>query len=125
MRAELRAIDPNDYAGWEAFVAADRPEPWDAFGWFTLSIAPQGDPGTNYFYVLVATPAAVSRAKGDAGRFRGIIVESFEPEVIAQTLRDHVASLQGLTWQDLIDQLRRTMHWEYEGMGPGRTGRRP
>jgi hypothetical protein len=124
MRAELRDIDPNDYAGWEAFAAADRPEePWDAFGWFTLSLAPEGDRGTNYFQVLVTTPAAVSRAAGPGGRFRGIIVETFEPEVIAQTLRDHVASVQGLTWQELIDQLRQTMHWEYEGMGPGRTRR--
>ena len=118
MRAELRAIDPNDHLGWDAFVAAERPEPWDDFGWFTLSIGPEGDPGTSYFQVLVSTPAAVSRAKGELGRFQGLIVDSFEPGVVETTLREYVSSLQGLTWQDLVEQLRRTMHWEYEGMGP-------
>jgi Immunity protein 8 len=118
MRAELRAIEPNDYPGWDAFVAADRPTPWDDFGWFTLSIAPEGDPGADNFQMLVATPAAISLAKGNSGAFRGLVVNTFEPAVIAQTLRDHIASLQALTWQDLVDQFRRTMFWEYEGMGP-------
>jgi hypothetical protein len=117
MRAELRAIDPNDYPGWDAFVAADRPTPWDDFGWFTLSIAPEGNPGSDYFQVLIATPAAVSRARGTSGAFRGLIVNTFEPSVIAQTIRDQIAGLQAHTWQDLVDQLRRTMPWEYEGMG--------
>jgi Immunity protein 8 len=120
MRAELRAIDPNDYPGWDAFAAADRPTPWDDFGWFTVSIAPEGDPGADNFQVLISTPAAISRAKADSGRFRGLVVDSFGPQVIARTLRDHIASLQALTWEDLVDQLRRTMHWEYEGMGPAR-----
>ncbi|HKA08386.1 MAG TPA: Imm8 family immunity protein [Gemmataceae bacterium] len=120
MRAELPAIEPNDYLGWGAFVATDRPTPWDDFGWFTLSIAPVGDPGSDYFQVLISTPAAVSRAKAGSRTFRGLVVASFEPAVIAQTLRDHIASLQAHTWQDLVDQLRRTMLWEYEGMGPDR-----
>jgi hypothetical protein len=120
MRAELRAIEPNDYPGWDAFVAANRPTPWDDFGWFTLSIAPEGDAGADYFQVLIATPAAVSRAKGKSGAFRGLVVNTFEPAVVAQTLRDQISSLQALTWQDLVDQLRRTMLWEYEGMGPAR-----
>jgi hypothetical protein len=94
------------------------PEPWFGFGWFTLSIGPEGDPGTDLFQVLVSTPAAASRARGDAKQFHGIIVESFEPTVIAQALREHVASVNGLSWQELVDQLRRKMHWESEGMGP-------
>src|SRR5262245_18708298 len=120
MRAELRAIEPNDYPGWDAFAVADRPTPWDDFSWFTLWIAPEGDAGSDSFQVLIATPAAISRAKGNSGTFRGLIVESFEPSVIVQTLRDHIASVQARTWDDLVDQLRRTMLWEYEGMGPAR-----
>jgi len=120
MRAELRAIEPNDFPGWDAFTSADRPTSWDDFGWFTLSVAPEGDPGSDLFQVLVATPAAVSRAMGNSECFRGLVVNTFEPSVIAQTLRDQVASLRALTWQGLVDQLRNTMYWEYEGMGPAR-----
>jgi len=120
MRAELRAIEPNDYPGWDVFAAANRPTPRDDFGWFTLYIAPEGDPGADNFQVLIATPAAISRAKGESRTFRGLVVEMFEPAVIAQTLRDQISSLQALTWEDLVDQLRRTMLWEYEGMGPAR-----
>jgi hypothetical protein len=99
-------------------VAAERADPWDDFGWFTLAIGPEGDPGSDWFQVLVTTPAAVSRAKGNAKAFQGIIVESFQPAVIIQTLQEYVASLKGLSWQELVDQLRQTMLWEYEGMGP-------
>src|SRR5262249_44851267 len=65
LRPELRHISPNDYDGWEAFAAAEHPEPWDEFAWFVLDIGLEGQEGTDLFQVLVATPAAVSRAKGN------------------------------------------------------------
>ena len=119
MRAELRAITPNDFADWNAFVASDRPDPWDDFGWFTLSISGDGMEGADLFQVVVSTPRAVSRAKGNGGRFRGVIVDSFDPDTIARTLRDQVSSINGLAWSDIVDQLQQSMFWEYEGMaGP-------
>jgi hypothetical protein len=42
MRAELGDIETNDYPDWDAFAAAERHEPWNAFGWFTLSIGTKG-----------------------------------------------------------------------------------
>ena len=121
MRAELRDVSPNDYPGWEAFASSERPEPWDDFGWFELSIGPEGDKGCDLFQVLVTTPAAVSRAKLDCKRhhkeFRCLLVETFEPDVIAKALRDHVSGLTALTWDGLVKQLRRSMYWEYEGRG--------
>src|SRR5260370_1418527 len=94
MHAELKHISPNDFLDWEAFAAAERPEPWDDFGWFTLSIGHEGGEGADLFQVLVYTPATVSRAKGEVG-FRGVVVEMFEPEVIARTLREHVSAVAG------------------------------
>jgi len=111
MRATLREISPNDTLDWEKTEG-----PWDAFGWFSLSIGPEGNEGSEYFQVLVATPAAVSRAKGPTGRFRGVIVDSFEPDVIAKTLHDYVSSIEGHTWHDLVEKLMENMLWEYEGM---------
>lgn len=117
MKAELRSIDPNDFAGgWPAFVARPSAHPWDNYGWFTLTIGPEGDPGTNYFQVLVSTPTAAARARGQARYFRGLLVDSFEPSLIEQTLSSYVESLRGVDWQDLVDQLRRVSLWEYEGM---------
>ena len=115
MRGELRDISPNDFPDWQCFASVERPEPWDDFGWFSLNIGPEGDPGTEIFQVLVATPAAVSRAKGNRGRFQGIIVESFEPEIIVNTLHEFVSSVTGNNWSEIVDQFRRAMFWENEG----------
>jgi hypothetical protein len=117
MRAELRHIDPNDYPGWDTFAAAEIPEPWDHSGWFMLEIGPEGDVGTEMFQVLVSTGAAVSRAKRGRRDFRVLIVDLFEPEIIAARLREHVAFITANSWDGLVEQLRRTMYWEYEGMG--------
>ncbi len=116
MRAELRGIDPNEYPGWDAFATAAQPNPWDRFGWFTLRIGPEGHEGSDYFQVLVATPAAVSRAQGNDTRFRGVIVPVFEPQVILDALREHVSAVIGSDWEQIAARLGQTMHWEYEGL---------
>lgn len=114
IRAELRHISPNDYDSWEAFAAAEHPEPWDEFGWFVLSIGVEGLEGSDQFQVLVATPAAVARAKGHDKHRRVLVVESFEPEALAAALRSHVSSLVAPTWDSIVERLRCNMYWEYE-----------
>lgn len=117
MRAQLRSIEPNDfYCEWERFAAAERVNPHDSYGWFTLSIGHEGGVGADLFQVLISTPAAASRARGPSRYFAGIIVESFEPNLILKTLRDYVSATSGESWQEIVDQLRLTMRWEYEGM---------
>lgn len=117
MKAQLRRIEHNDFfAGWDAFAAQPSSDPWNDFGWLTLTIGPEGDPGTNYFQLLVSTPAAAGRARGEDRYFRGILVEKFEAAVIERTVRQFVESLEGTDWPNLVDQLRPVMHWEYEGM---------
>jgi hypothetical protein len=116
MRAELRDISPNDFPDWQCFAAAERPDRWDDFGWFTVAIGHEKDVGSEFFQVLVATPAAVSRAKGNRGRFRGIIVESFEAEVIASALRVRISAVTGGAWPAIVEQLRQFMYWEYEDL---------
>lgn len=116
MKAQLHDIAPNDHVNWASFAAHPSADPWDDYGWFSLTIGPHDDPGTNYFQVLVATPAAAGRARGKDRFFRGILVETFEPAVIEQTLRTYVESLRACHWQELVDQLRKVMCWEYEGM---------
>jgi hypothetical protein len=114
LRAELRQIRPNAYESWEAFAASAHPEPWDQFSWFVLDIGVEGQEGTTLFQALVATPAAVSRAKGDDRHRRLLVVDSFEPQALAATLREYVSSVEAHTWDDVVERLRRNMYWEYE-----------
>jgi hypothetical protein len=114
LSAELRHISPNDYDDWEAFAAAEHPEPWNEFGWFVLDIGLAGQAGTTLFQVLAATPAAVSRAKGNDKQRRVLLVDSFEPDVLAAALKDYVSSIAAHTWNDIVEQLRRSMYCEYE-----------
>jgi hypothetical protein len=114
LRAELRHISPNAYPDWDAFASSERREPWDDFGWFELNIGLEGREGTDLFQVLAATPAAVSRAKGDDKHRRILVVDSFEPADLARELREYVSSVTAHTWDEIVEQLRRTMYWEYE-----------
>lgn len=114
LSAELRHISPNDYDDWEAFAAAEHPEPWNEFGWFVLDIGLAGQAGTTLFQVLAATPAAVSRAKGNDKQRRVLLVDSFEPDVLAAALKDYVSSIAAHTWNDIVEQLRHSMYCENE-----------
>lgn len=119
MKAELRSILPNDTLDWNAFVASPRQQPSDGFGWFTLDIGPEGHQGTNMFQVLISTPSAASQARSPGERqFRGFIVDLFEPEIIRSTLQSYVSSVSGQDWTEIVEQLRKRMEWEYEGMHP-------
>ena len=114
VRPALRHISPNDYLNWEAFATADHSEPWDEFGWFVLDIGLEGEEGADLFQVLVATPAAISRAKGNDQHRRVLVVESFEPQALQTALRDQVSNLAGHTWEEIVNRLRCCMYWEYE-----------
>ncbi len=120
MRAELRAIYPHNYSlDWATFVAADHSESWNGHGWFTLDIGPEGEQGTNTFQAYVATPTASHKAIGNGElSLGGFVVESFDPDSIRQVLKSYVASIEGADWTTIVDQLRRRLLWEYEGMNP-------
>ena len=120
MRAELRDILPNNNRmDWQEFAAVTRSHPRDGHGWFILDIGAVGERGTEMFQAHVSTPAAASRARSDGDRqFHGFVVDSFEPEVIVQSLTEFVNSVNGPDWKSIVEQLRRRMHWEYEGMSP-------
>jgi hypothetical protein len=114
LRPELQDISPNDYASWDAFAAAEHPEPWDEFTWFHLEIGLEGQEDGTLFQVLVSNAAAVSRAKGNDSSRRVLVVQSFEPQSLLNELRDHVASCSAHTWDEIVERLRKTMYWEYE-----------
>jgi hypothetical protein len=117
MRAEIGDILPfNENMDWEEFASNPSSTPWDDQLTFDLTIGPVGTQVREIFAVTVATYIASCRLQGKGRPFKGIIVESFEPELIRKAIHDHVASLESNTWQGLVDQLRKTMEWEYDGM---------
>lgn len=116
LRAEVKWIDPDNHTGWDGFVVAQIAEPWDHFEYFTVGIGIAGQDGAENFDICIATHAAASRTSSRGG-FRGLLVDYFEPEEIRRKLNEFVSFITAPTWQQIVDQLRQVMHWEYEGMG--------
>lgn len=118
MQAEIHHIESIDHVDWNDFMMYQSPDPYDDFGWFHVTIGAAGITGGNDFKVCVATPRAVGRIKRD-GIVPGILVDQFDAATVEQAIRDRVNSVSADSWQQLVDQLRQFMHWEYEGMaGP-------
>ena len=116
MRAQLRFIESNDTLDWDTFAERETPEPWNDWGWFTLGIGPKDEEGTDLFQVVICTPAAKHKTIDGHEEFRGIVVDSFEPDTIKTELQEFVDSVSGLDWTDCVRQLQASLRWEYEGM---------
>ena len=112
---EVQPISPNDHLEWDDFLRYQSPDPFDDYGWFHVTIGEVGDRAGSDFQVCVATPQAIGRLKQQGDR-PGILVDHYNAETVRQAIIDKVESLKGNHYQELIDQLRTFMHWEYEGM---------
>src|ERR1043166_9742146 len=99
MQGVVHWIQANDIPEWPKWSS---PEPWCEAQWFSVTIGPPGDPGTNYFQVEVATPLGINERR-DKKKFIGLVVDYFEPELVERAIRDFVANSQALTWQGIID----------------------
>lgn len=115
MQAEIKEMCPNDHLGWSEFAQYDSLDPYDDFGWFHVTVGVTGEEGGHDFQVCVATPRSVGRVK-PSGSNPGILVDRFDAESVSRAIRNKVASITGTTWEQIIDQLRTFMLWEYEGM---------
>ena len=115
MKAEIHHLESNDHVDWNDFVRYQSPDPYDDFGWFHVTIGVSGVTGGNDFQVCVATPRAVGRIKR-GGFVPSILVDQFDAATVEKSIRDRVDSVSGHSWEQLVDQLREFMHWEYEGM---------
>ena len=116
MQAKLRFIESNDTLDWETFAERESPDQWNDWGWFTLGVGPEDEQGTDLFQVVVCTPASKHKTIDRHEEFRGIVVDSFDPEAIKTALHDFVDSISGLDWPGCVQQLQVTLRWEYEGM---------
>lgn len=115
IEAEIHSLESNDFPDWEQFLEHAERDPYDAYGWFHVTIGTVGVQGGNDFQVCVSTPRAVGRAK-QAGCVPGVLVDRFDAASVQAAVKEKVVSIQASTWEQLVDQLRTFMRWEYEGM---------
>ena len=118
IRAEVHSLESNDHTDWSDFVASESPDPYDDFGWFHVTIGATDVDGGNDFQVCVATPRAFGRSKR-SGSVPGILVDRFDAQSVRDAVHDRVNSIEAHSWDQIVDELRTFMRWEYEGMaGP-------
>lgn len=85
----------------------------------TAWLGPDDANGEEMFGLEVCTPGFRGREIDPQklpimGRGR-MLVERFDPEVIAATIRHLIADLNGDSWHDLGTQLSRYFYWEFDG----------
>lgn len=111
MQAEVRWLEANDLPDWPNWSPSGSADECQCF---TVAIGRPGGRGADNFQVVVATPLGL-RERRRKGKFVGLVVERFEPELVERAIRDFVAGSQAVTWDGVVDLLRARMLWEYEG----------
>ncbi len=115
IRAFVYSLEPNDHDDWSAFAASESIDPFDDFGWFHVTVGATDVEGGNDFQLCVSTPRAVNRAKLD-GAIPGILVDRFDAQSVHNAVHVRICSIEVHTWDQIVDECRTFMHWEYEGM---------
>lgn len=115
MRAIVLHLSSNLHPEWQDFVDHPSPDPFGDGGWFHVTVGATGLEGGNDFQVCVATPRAIRRFR-HAGASPGIVIERFDAASVRQAIHARIESIEGATWDDIVQELRTFMCWEYEGM---------
>ncbi|HUT89368.1 MAG TPA: Imm8 family immunity protein [Thermoguttaceae bacterium] len=115
IEARVLSLESNDHADWTDFEQYESADAYDDYGWFHVTIGASDMDGGNDFQVCVATPRACGRVRS-AGAVPGILVERFDAETVQQAIGDRVSSISAHTWDQIVNELRTFMIWEYEGM---------
>jgi hypothetical protein len=68
--------------------------------------------GADLFQVAVATPAGL-RERREKGRFVGLVVGEFNPQLVEEAIQGFVAGCEAPNWEGVVERLRERMRWEY------------
>ena len=115
LNAQLYYIAPNDRS-MDDFMCYEPVDPWDDFEWFSIDVGTPGMGGQDCFQCLVTTTRARHRAIAGSKDSRCVVIDPYEPQTIIDTLTNKINSVEGLEWCNIVDELRKFMRWEYEGM---------
>ena len=113
IHAEILRLASNDHIDWSDFAAYEPIDPFDDFGWFHVTVGATGIEGGNDFQVCVSTHRAVGRVRR-AGAVPGVIVDCFDAESVDTAIRDRIASIAADSWDQIVNECRTFMLWEYE-----------
>ena len=87
----------------------------------TLDIGPKGKKSADMFTIRVATPKGLDGLSARDGIIATrpiIVMDRYDYQQLWNWLEKTVASCEGETWQDCVNELRVFFLWEYEGMNP-------
>ena len=115
IRAVIHSLETNDHDDWSAFAEYESIDPYDDFGWFHVTVGATDIEGGNDFQLCVSTPRAVRRAKL-AGAIPGILVDRFDAQSVRDAVHARIDSIVVHTWDQIVNECRAFMHWEYDGM---------
>ncbi len=94
-------------------------DPSDDLGWFSVRIGVVGEIGTTDFQVVVATPAAMPRARfSGKPRFKGLVLQTYTPDAARDLIRSKVEEAEGRDYDEIVEKLRAFMFWEYDAYRP-------
>jgi hypothetical protein len=86
-----------------------------------LMIGPQDSPGEESFDVIVCTretrQLAIDPGDPDSGKCL-IILDRIDADLIKRHVQDYLKNLEGPTWQDLAQQIRKLGKWEFHDYRP-------
>lgn len=114
MHAEVKAIQANAILLWPTWEPT---HPADELQWFTVYIGVLDEAGADSFQVAVATPQGLKQRRSKTP-FVGLVVPTFTPETVEDTIRAFVAGVEAPTWRGIAEQLAPTMRWQFTDYRP-------
>ncbi len=102
----------------EDWRAGQREEAWLDV---EVEVGESGTAGATSFWTAVATPEAAA-LRGQRFERRGLILvaQLRDPRDLHEGLQRVLDACAAENWDASLEQLRKRMHWEYEGMAPQR-----
>jgi hypothetical protein len=87
---------------------------------FTLEVTDTEEPsGEDYFMFDVHTPDTIDHDLDLSGAMFGrgvvVVVDEYDPELVAETMRPLVESVEARTWEELAFRVGSLGEWEFEG----------
>jgi hypothetical protein len=82
-----------------------------------LLVGPKGQPGEESFDITICTPRSLAEEYAAHGFVVGrhrLVVSTYEPSLIMNTVTNLVTRCSGLAWTDVGPRLGRLALWEFE-----------
>ena len=114
LKAKIKGIDCSDVPEFRTWVPSS---PSQVYLPITLSIGMEDSRGAEFFGIVIATSQGM-QGKPERRNAKLLMVRSYVWSEIETILTSWVEGSTGVSWPQIVDELRKKFDWEYEGMGP-------